>query len=174
MRVACRDFETDGEAMSRRVENWPRIYRRVYPTGRSKWLVDLGKQGGETRQRHSFDTRAEAEGFAQQARIARDNQGTVAFFLPYDAQAQAIKLYECLKAYDISLDDVRAHYLKDVIPYLAAPTVSEIAERLMKEVSSNNDRDHWPKKLRGFLDEFCRSFGARKITDITKEELAAL
>jgi len=66
--------------MSKRANNWPRIYPRRYPTGRTKWVGDLGSAGGKTRDRRISIPRG-AEGYAQQARVARTNLGELPFLL---------------------------------------------------------------------------------------------
>jgi len=170
MRIAYHDLETDVDTMSRNANNWPQIYRRVYPTGRVKWVVDLGKQGNKKRDRRRFDTRAEAEGFAQQARVARADQGGLPFALPPSDQAAAVKLYELLKLHGIDFNKVHEHYATEVIPYLSAPTVAEIVAALIQDVESKR-RAATVASLKSILGDFCHRFGNEKITDIKPRQL---
>ena len=169
MRVAKRDFELDADEMGKYARRWPRIERRKYPTGRVVWRVDLGKRGNKARDRCTFNTLAEAEGFAQQARAARAEPGAVAFSLPFDAQAEAIKLYAYLKPYNISFSEVQKHYATKVIPYLAIPEVSVVCSELAKTVA--DCRPSWRRTLKGFLKEFTGVFGERMLMDIGEDEL---
>jgi len=170
MRIAHHDLERDVEIMRRREKSWPRIYRRVYPTGRVKWVVDFGKQGKKLRGRRCVDTRAEAEGVAQRARVARANQGGLAFSLPPADQAVAIKLYELLKPHDIGFDKVYDHYATQVIPYLCAPTVAAIVAKLIADLETKR-RETTVDSVKSILGEFCRQYGDRKITDIKPNEI---
>ncbi len=169
MRVAHCDLETKADAMGKSSRKWPNIYTRDLETGRVRWVVDLGKQGDKQRDRRYFDTRADAEGFAQQARVARANQGVVAFSLPFDVQSDAIKLHEFLKPHGISFRDVQEHYATIVIPYLAIPKVGVVCENLAETVV--DCRPSWRKTLQGFLKEFAGVFGERRLMDITEDEL---
>src|SRR5436190_6750198 len=100
MRDVINRFDTVTETMSRHSKEWPKIYERHYPTGRVVYVVDCGLQNGR-RVRQVFDTKGEAEGFAQRARMARDQQGAAAFSLPFDVQGQAVQLYQFLTPHGI-------------------------------------------------------------------------
>lgn len=162
------DAETD--IMSNRASAWPRIYERKYPSGRVVYVVDCGMQHGK-RVREVFNTKGEAESFAQQLRLGRHKHGAAIFLLPFDAQSDAVKLYEILKPHRIGFHDVIEHYSKDVIPYLHVPNVAEITEKLAAAIESKGCRPCWRKKLKNFLREFSHTFGERRITDIKEEEL---
>jgi integrase len=160
--------------MRRRSKKWPRTYERTYKdTGAVVYGIDLGKQGGKKRDRRVFSTKEERDRFVQQMRAACEEQGQLPFYLPWDVQSSAIKLFEFLKPHNISLDDVRRHYAEDVIPYNTAPNVPEIADKLMVRIERkylHRRRTKWPGKLRGFLNEFGRRFPG-KITEIKEEDL---
>lgn len=157
--------------MSSRANIWPKIYSRTYPSGRVKFVVDLGMQKNGTRARKSFDTQGEATAFAQQARTARQQHGADAFSLSFDDLAKAVKLHELLTENGFSFDDVYQHYAKDVIPYATVPKVAEIAEQLAKRGEAKGLRPSSCKVLRCFLNAFSRTFGDRKIGDINAGEL---
>jgi integrase len=159
-------------SMGKKSENWPRPFQRRYPSGRIKYCVYLGKQGDKKQCRPvSFDTAKERDEYIGQARKARDQQGQVPFFLPFHIQSQAVALHEFLKPHGITFEDVRSHYVKDIIPFRTAPNVEQIARQLIAEVNDKGSRDSWSKTLCGFLEDFSRTFGCRKITDITKDEI---
>src|SRR5580698_6636916 len=105
MRNANSDFDMGVNTMGRSSKKWPRIRERKYENGVSVWEVDLGKRNGH-RPRRSFHTRGEAETYAQQARIADQQQGDGAFFLPMEIQMDARRLHDLLKPHGISLNDV--------------------------------------------------------------------
>src|SRR5437899_1596810 len=172
MRIAHRDFNMDVNKMGKYSRKGPRIRGRKYKNGRTVFEVDLGKRNGK-RPRKIFHTRGEAETFAQQARIAEQQQGHGAFFLPTEIQMDARRLHELLVPHGISFNDVHCHYAEDVLPYLAAPNLDEIAGELIGAVTvDSGDRDSWPKGLGRFLKKMCEAFPDRKITDIKKPELS--
>src|ERR1041384_769984 len=145
MRTADSEFEMSVNGMGKYARKRPRIRKRQYQTGGVVWEVDLGKRHGH-RPRRSFRTRDEVETFAQQARIADQQQGHGAFFLPIEIQMDARRLHDFLKPHDISLNDVLDHYAEEVIPYLAAPSLEQIADELLAVVKADSgDRDRWPK-----------------------------
>ena len=72
---------------------WPNVYTRTHPTGSKSWVVDLGEINGK-RDRHSFKTKQEAETFAEQARVKKQNEGLAAFNLPNEIRADALRASE--------------------------------------------------------------------------------
>ncbi|RYD84710.1 MAG: hypothetical protein EOP84_04740, partial [Verrucomicrobiaceae bacterium] len=61
----------------RQKQRWPFIKKRVYPSGAVAWMVDARtKNGGE---RKAFETLTEAETYAEQCRVRRQNAGDGAF-----------------------------------------------------------------------------------------------
>lgn len=160
--------------MRKRSKKWPRTYQRRYKeTGTIVFGVDLGKQGRKKRDRRVFDTKEQRDRFVQQVRGACEEQGQLAFFLPWHVQSEAVKLFEFLKPHKISFEDVRRNYAENIIPYLNAPNVPMIADKLMERIERkyvHRRRTSWPGKLHGFLNEFGRRFPG-KITDIKEEEL---
>jgi integrase len=65
------------ESGRRSKQRWPFVKQRTYGNGTTSWMVDARtKAGGE---RKTFETKAEAETFADECRIRRGNEGTAAF-----------------------------------------------------------------------------------------------
>jgi hypothetical protein len=64
--------------------------------------VDLGEINGK-RDRHSFKTKQEAEAFAEQARVKKQNEGLAAFNLPNEIRADALRASDLLKPHGVSI-----------------------------------------------------------------------
>src|SRR5205085_3329236 len=61
-------------------QRWPFIKERIYAqTGAVSYRVDARTKDGGQRGIKSFPTLAEAQTYAEQCRITRDNQGSAAF-----------------------------------------------------------------------------------------------
>ena len=58
-------------------QRWPFIRKRTYPNGTIGWTVDARTAGGGSQR--TFQTQSEAEAYAAQCRIRRNNEGTAAF-----------------------------------------------------------------------------------------------
>jgi len=65
---------TDLPQLQARKSKWPRVTRRKNTGGSISFCVDMGRVGGN-RLRKFFKTRAEADTYAEQQRIAKVNQG---------------------------------------------------------------------------------------------------
>jgi site-specific recombinase XerC len=161
--------------MRKRSKKWPRLYTRRYSTGIVKYGVDLGKQGNKKRDRRIFDSQKERDQFVAQARAACEVQGQVPFFLPHEIQSQAVVFFRFLQDNNLGdFNSVRQHYEKDIIPYLTAPNLSEIAQQMLEEMDvAKGDRDTSIKTVRGIVNEFVAFIGGqRKITDIKPNEVS--
>jgi hypothetical protein len=89
--------------------SWPNIYSRTHRTGSKSWVVDLGEINGK-RDRQSFKTKEEANTFAEQARIKKQNEGLAAFSLPLDIKTDAFRASELLKETGQTLHQVAVEY----------------------------------------------------------------
>ncbi len=93
-------------------------------------MVDLGLVDG-LRQRHSFQTKAEADSFAEAKRVERQNEGAAALGLSPAVRQDAAKAYALLSSHGVSLLRAAQYYADHVIKYLDAPMVTEIAKRMV-------------------------------------------
>jgi len=167
--------------VGRRSKNWPRLFTRRYPktkrhpNGVIKYCVDLGPQGSKKRDRRKFDTAKERDDFVEQARAARNVQGQVPFFLPHEIQSQAVAFYQFIQQHGLGdFNSIRQRYEKEIIPYLTAPSLVEIAQQMLEEMEvAKEDRDKSIDTVKGIVNEFVRCLGGeRKITDIRPKEVS--
>ncbi len=154
----------------RRSKTWPPITERRYPSGDLGYVVNVGKIKGK-RVRRTFSIRAKAEKFARRVRRLREKHGEVPLTLPVDAWPAAKRLHDLLASHELTLHDAYRHYISDVIPFLRAPNVGEITQRLLAQGREKGNRPKSIKTLDSFLGEFRSTFGQRRITDINEDEL---
>lgn len=151
---------------------WPPIYRLTHRSGQVGYMVDLGKVNGK-RDRRTFPSKQEAETFAQQARSARENEGTAAFALSGATRAEAAQCLEKLAPYNASLTEAVDHYVKHVLAYRNAPVVKELVDRLIADAKSADRRERTIMDLQSRLGQFAATFGNRRLSTITLPELQA-
>jgi integrase len=149
---------------------WPRLYKRSYPSGQAGYVVDLGLVNGK-RDRQTFTTREEAETHAERARIQKQNEGLAAFTLPKEVRVDAAKATEILKPHGASLVEAANYYLKHVIAFRSAPTVSEIVLKMLKDAEDNGRRNRTIGDLRHRLQLFADDFGTAKLSEISLEDI---
>jgi hypothetical protein len=157
---------------AKRKRSWPNVYTRIHRSGQASYVVDLGLINGK-RERYSFRAKDEADTFAEQKRIERTNQGTAALALPYEIKMDAVKAHALLTAHSVSLQEAARYYLKHVIAYRNAPTISQIVERMIAEAEKNDRRDRSVKDLRSRLGAFAEGFPDRRLSELTVEEVKA-
>jgi integrase len=149
---------------------WPPIYKRTHRSGQVGYLVDLGLVNGE-RVRKTFPSKQEAETFAAQARMARENEGVAAFSLATETRAEAVKCLELLEPYGAGLTEAVQYYVNHVLRFREAPTVAEIIQRMVADAKSLGRRAETVRELRNRLGRFALLFGTRRLSTITLPEL---
>ena len=103
-------------------------------------MVDLGLINGK-RERHSFQTKADAETFAEVKRTERINEGTAALGLSQEIRQDAAKAAAVLSPYGVSLLEAARYYAKHVLAYKTAPPLADIVKRLIADAEKNDRRD---------------------------------
>ncbi len=149
---------------------WPRLYKRTHRSGQVAYAVDLGLIDGK-RTRKCFASLQEAKTFAEQARVAKKNQGLAAFSFDEGDRVDASRAYEILKPAGVSLFAAAEYYRDHVLAHQNAPPISEIVAKMVAEAEGNDRRDHTVDELRRRLGSFAHDFSNRKLGDITLVEL---
>src|SRR4051812_20393851 len=98
----------------KRVKQWPRISTIVHRSERISYRVDLGMVEGK-RKMVPFATKAEAETYAEQARVMRANDGTGALTLPNDVRMDAYKGNQMVAPHGVTILDACKYYQKHVL-----------------------------------------------------------
>lgn len=172
-------------------QHWPHVYTRRYPSGQVAYVIDLGLVDGK-RERQAFKTKDEAETFAEQARIKRQNEGLAAFSLPAAVRVEALKASELLQPFGVALAQAAAEYSRalavlnphgvslaqvvqyydnHVLKYRNAPVISKIVEQMLREAQTNNRRHRTVSDIRHRLNNFAYDFGDRRLTDLIVPEI---
>jgi integrase len=159
-------------AKAKRKRSWPNVYTRVHGSGQASYVVDIGLINGK-RERHSFKTKAEASTFAELKKTERQNQGATALAMPQAVKVDAAKASALLIPHTVSLEEAAKYYLKHVIAYRNAPTVSQIVERMLADAKKNDRRDLTVKDLKSRLGAFAEGFPDQRVSELTVEEIKA-
>jgi integrase len=123
------------------------------------------------RKRVNFATKAEAQGFADQSRVARTNEGMEAFTLSQDIRLDAAKAHKILAPYRVTILEAAKYYQNHVLAYKTAPTVKEIVERYIADCKHRNLRPRTITDLEQRLNTFASDFGESRLSEITLDEL---
>jgi integrase len=134
---------------------WPFIR---YAEKEQKWMVDSRTKDGGSRR--FFGTKIEAQTFAQQCRVARENSGTSIF-----GNAD-------LARYGKTVGDAIAFYLAYLRRQEKSVTVNEAVASYMEHAEKNKGlSSRYAADLRVRLAKFAQAFGAQQIGAIESEAI---
>lgn len=171
MRMLNDNQSGGGKGAESRPKTWPLIGKRVYCSGRTAHLVDCGMIKGK-RQRRTFATRGDAETYAQQKRIERENQGLSAMAIPLEVKIEAAKCLSRLIPYDATLTQATEYYVQHALKYRTAPLVGEMVKGLLEELKRAGRRECSVHTLKCFLgNHFSERFGQCALHEITLDDL---
>lgn len=159
-------------SQSKRNRSFPNVYRRIQRSGQASYIVDVGLVDGK-RQRHSFKTKGEADAFAEMKRTERKNEGVSALALPQTTKLDAAKAAKLLTPHAVSLEEAAKYYVRHVIAYRNAPTISVIVDRMVSEATKNARRTRTVGDLKNRLKAFAKDFPEVRISELTVEAIEA-
>lgn len=87
---------------------WPNVYPRTQHGGQVMYRIDVGLVAGK-RQRRAFKTKPEAKTYADQARVARQNEGTAAFSISGALRVDATKANQILSPHSVTLTEASSY-----------------------------------------------------------------
>jgi integrase len=154
----------------KRTKKWPRIHLAKHRSGNHSWQVDLGIVNG-VRKRVSFASRTEAEGYAVQCRIARQNEGMAAFTLNNEVRLDAGKAHEILAPHGISLQEAAKYYQSHVLQFKDSPLIKDLVDQYLSDSKNNNLKPRTLSDYRHRLKTFAEDFGDERLSDVTLDEL---
>ncbi len=149
--------------------SWPPIIARKRANGQVSYEIAVMVLGKRVRER--FKTRESAEERAESIRNSYREEGKAAFTLPPDLRVEAAKCSQLLNPHGVTITDAVQHYLKTVIAYRTAPTVSEIVQKLLADTRAAGRRQRTIEDLQTRFQRFTRTFGDRQLSSISLEEL---
>ena len=155
---------------SKKRSQWPNVYKRVYASGQVGFLVDLGLLDGK-RNRHSFQTKEEADTFADQKRVERLNEGTSALSLPQEVRQDAAKASLILAPHGVTLLEAATHYVKHVLAFKTAPLLGDIVKQIIADAEKHQRRDRTIAELKFRLEQFSQGFPEARLSDITVAQI---
>jgi len=135
---------------------WPFIR---YAEKEQKWMVDSRTKDGGSRR--FFGTKIEAQTFAQQCRVARENSGTSIF-----GNAD-------LARYGKTVGDAIAFYLAYLRQQEKSVSVSAAVAELIEMKRAAKKSARYCKDLGLRLGRFCKTHGERSVASISGKELDA-
>jgi len=149
--------------------SWPKILSRSLPSGNTQWRIDVLIDGHRIYE--SFKTEADAIRRAWELDDDRKAAGKAGFELPMSKRVEASKCNELLAPHNATITEAVEHYLKHVLAFRSAPTVTKIVEKMIAEATSNGRREKTVADLRSRLGRFEETFGKRQVSEISLEEL---
>jgi integrase len=138
--------------------------------GRKRFVVDLRSLKGESQFFSSYD-QDEAETVAKQKWVELQNGGIALASISDAIKTEAAKCAEILKPHGASLTEAVDHYVKTVLSFRNAPTISEIIDDYLLSAKKNGRRTRTIMNLRSILGRFSKAFPDRKLSSITLPEL---
>jgi integrase len=126
------------------------------------------------RERRQFPTRDEAETYAQQVRIAWENEGQAGFNLAPSQKAEAEHCFLLLEGKGGSLTEAVRFYLEHLNRQTESRRVADIVAHLLQEKANSNLREATLRTVNGFLGTFSRTFGDSLLTALELGQLTAV
>lgn len=159
------------KAKASKKPSWPPILHQPRASGQTVYQIAVMIDGKRIRER--FKTLESAEERAGQIRNQYREEGKAAFTMPVDLRLEATRNAEKLAPHNVTITEAVDYYLKHVITFRTAPTVAQVVEKMIAEAVKNGRRHKTTVDLRYRLGVFGKTFGIRKLSEITLEELKA-
>lgn len=150
-------------------EAWPKIKKRVYPSGEVAYGVDTRSFNGE---RKFFATKHEAETHAELKRTERRNSGQNAGAIPDKLRIEAMECQAKLDALNATLTEAVAYFIKHARPAGGQQTLAGLRDEFLSTKTSANRRPEYLRIQRYILGKFCDSFGSKQTNEVHAEEIS--
>lgn len=142
--------------------------------GQTLWQVDLGtmlKDGKPYRQRRTFTDKHEAQTFAELKKIERTNYGSTGIALSERLRAEALEADRILAPHGLTILDCARYTLRHHEAIARSETLERALQAFLRTKSGDNLRSRYLADLRVRVGRFARTFGERKVADITAAEI---
>lgn len=164
--------ESPATTRSRKKPAWPKILTRPLPSGNQSFTIDVQIDGNRVYE--SFKTEGEAITRAWEMFDDRRRTGKAGLQLPMPIRIEAASAVKSLEPYDgETITKAVDFYIAHSLRFRNAPTVAEMIAEFIAEREQLNQRERNIGDLKQRLGVFARSFGERKLAEITVEELGA-
>jgi len=148
--------------------------RKVSIKGHALWQVNLGSEirdGKRKRLRRTFADHTEALTFARLKIVERNNHGVAGISMPVRLRGEALEAARLLEPYHISVLEAAREYVRRRELVTKSETVANALESFMAAKADDNLRARYLEDLRIRLSRFARTFGERKVADISSAEI---
>lgn len=146
----------------------------VRPTQRRKYKFEVvvpPEINEGTRERKFFVTRKEAQEFASDLQIRKENFGTRLLQMPEAVRQEALDCLEHLRPFGATLTQAVSFYVRHLRATQKSCTVAEMVEKLLPAKRLAGRSERYLRDLRMICGDFARHFGARWVTEITPEDV---
>ncbi|MBM3861245.1 MAG: hypothetical protein FJ395_16580 [Verrucomicrobia bacterium] len=150
---------------------WPPIHELTYTSGQTAWQVAC--MIGGKRIREAYPTKAEAETRAAEIRLQVENEGKAGFDCPVALRVEAVECEKMLQPFKASIRDACQWYVKHVLKFRAAPTVTTALAEIIENKTANGRRHRTIRQFKFMADRFALTFGTRRLSEITGDEIRA-
>ena len=128
---------------------------------------------GGKRERKFFDSRKEAQAFASDLQVQRDNFGTRLLQMPESLREEALDCAERLKPLQATLSEAVTFYLQHRQNALKSCTVSELVRKVLVAKASANRSKRYLTDLRLICGDFASQHGERMVSEISVDDVEA-
>ena len=137
-----------------------------------KFLVTVPPQpGGGKRERKFFASRKEAQSFASDLQVQRDNFGTRLLQMPESLREEALDCAKLLKPLQATLSEAVRFYLHHRRNASKSCTVSELVEKVLVAKASANKSKRYLNDLRLICGDFAGQHGGRMVSEISVDDV---
>ena len=157
------------EARKTKRPKWPRVTRRINVGGSISFCADLGRVNGQ-RQRKFFKTRPEADTYAEQQRVAKQNLRAAAFSIDDSLRLDAIEAKRLLAPFGTALVEAAKYFIKHARPRGGSKTMFELVAEILDSKSKAGRRSNTIAAYRFVFNRFNRSYGSRMVHEIHRRD----
>ena len=139
-----------------------------------KFQVTVPPQlSGGKRERKFFASRKEAQSFASDLQVQRDNFGTRLLQMSESLREEALDCAERLKSIQATLSEAVTFYLQHRQNALKSCTVSELVRKVLVAKASANRSKRYLNDLRLICGDFAGQHGQRMVSEISVDDVEA-
>ncbi len=141
--------------------------------GRSYWVVEAGRRvTGRGRQRHYFNSQAEAKTYGQRLQADRLRFGWEAFRLTMAQRVEAARCFERLAQAGLTLTEAVDDYLSRQASPGATLLMSELADKFLLSRRAINCRPRSITEYRSHMRIIVRGFGMLPVASVATRQLS--
>lgn len=123
------------------------------------------------RGRKFFETRKEAQLFASDLQVRKENFGTRLLQMPESLRQETLHCSELLKPHEATLTQAVNFYVRHLRATKKSCKVSDLVEKFLPAKRLAGRSERYLRDLRMICGDFARYYGARWVTDITPEDV---